>query len=100
MFATILVTGKVQGVGFRNFVRVIGKYGNVKGIVRNLNNGSVEIFADANEEDIKKLVAKLKTGKPNAQVQNVIVHEEGSEEYRGPWKEYKDRLVIDSKWSD
>lgn len=100
MFARILVTGKVQGVGFRNFVRVTAKYGNVKGLVRNLKDGTVEIFTDAEEADIKKLVEKLKLGNQTSKVEKVELFGEESEGYKEAWRDYNNKFMIDGKWGE
>jgi hydrogenase maturation protein HypF len=47
----IYVTGMVQGVGFRPFVRRIAKVTGVRGYVRNLGGGEVEIVVESEEED-------------------------------------------------
>ena len=57
-----VVTGRVQGVGYRNFVeRLAGEIG-VDGYVRNRRNGSVEVFAMGKPELLKRLRAALERG--------------------------------------
>ena len=57
-----VVTGRVQGVGYRNFVeRMAGKVG-VDGYVRNRRDGSVEVFAMGKPELLKQLRAALERG--------------------------------------
>ena len=57
-----VVTGRVQGVGYRNFVeRTAGEIG-VDGYVRNRRNGSVEVFAMGKPELLKQLRAALERG--------------------------------------
>lgn len=55
-----IVSGRVQGVGFRwtthSFARELG----LKGTVRNLNNGTVEIIAQGERDKLDKLVSQLK----------------------------------------
>ena len=49
----IVVRGKVQGVGFRNAAwRKAMEFG-IRGSVRNLDDGSVEILASATEKEFK-----------------------------------------------
>ena len=49
----IVVRGKVQGVGFRNATwRKAMEFG-IRGSVRNLDDGSVEILASATEKEFK-----------------------------------------------
>ena len=57
-----VATGRVQGVGYRNFVEhMAGKIG-VHGYVRNRRDGSVEVFAMGNPEHLKQLRAALERG--------------------------------------
>ncbi len=65
------VEGFVQGVGFRFFVFQLGKSLNLKGWVRNRINGSVEVFAQGNDADLKFLLEELRRGPHMAQVSNV-----------------------------
>lgn len=57
-----VVTGRVQGVGYRNFVeRLAGEIG-VDGYVRNRRDGSVEVFAMGKPELLRRLRAALERG--------------------------------------
>jgi acylphosphatase len=57
-----VVTGRVQGVGYRNFVeRMAGEIG-VDGYVRNRRDGSVEVFAMGKPDLLKQLRAALERG--------------------------------------
>ena len=47
----IVVRGKVQGVGFRNATWRKAMELGIRGAVRNLDDGSVEILASANDKD-------------------------------------------------
>ncbi|MDE1762157.1 MAG: acylphosphatase [Candidatus Micrarchaeota archaeon] len=103
MRATIFVSGKIQGVGFRNFVRITAKYTSIKGVVRNLKDGRVEIFAEGTEEGISKMVSIFKENigiTVPARIDDIEVHEEGSAGYRGAWKDFRDKFLIDERWGD
>lgn len=57
-----IVSGRVQGVGFRNYVEhVAGKLG-LDGYVRNCRDGSVEVFAMGTYEQLTKLRFALDKG--------------------------------------
>lgn len=56
-----LVKGKVQGVGFRYITERYAKQLNLKGTVRNLPDGNVEIFAQGTKENCERLLEKLKS---------------------------------------
>ncbi len=66
-----IVQGRVQGVGFRYFVLDRARELHLKGIVRNLRNGDVEVIAEGPQGSLEALLAVLKVGPPAARVDNV-----------------------------
>lgn len=54
-----IVKGNVQGVGFRATTRYYAINLGVKGSVRNLEDGTVEIFAQGSKERLEELMKKL-----------------------------------------
>lgn len=56
-----IISGDVQGVGFRATTRYFAQQLNIKGTVKNLSDGTVEIFAQAEKITLEKLLEKLKT---------------------------------------
>lgn len=66
-----LVSGHVQGVGFRFTTLTHAKRLNLKGKVRNLPNGKVEIFAQGSPENLEKLLELLKTDSGSAEVHHI-----------------------------
>ena len=58
----VLVEGRVQGVGFRNFCMVEAQKRNITGSVRNLSNGMVEIYAQGSEEDLNSFFMHIREG--------------------------------------
>lgn len=72
--ARILVTGKVQGVFFRDFVRENAIRLGLTGWVRNISEGDVEMVVEGEKEKTLQLVEKLHQGPPAAQVKEVTVN--------------------------
>ncbi len=66
------VIGRVQGVGFRYFVKQIANALDLKGWVRNEVDGSVFIVAEGEKEKLEKLIEKVKEGPSLSRVDNVI----------------------------
>ena len=64
----IFVTGRVQGVFFRQSTRVMAIKNNVNGWVRNLDDGRVEIVAEGETQNIDNLTNWCKTGPANSRV--------------------------------
>lgn len=67
------ISGLVQGVGYRFFVEKIARSLGIKGYVKNLWDGRVEVFAEADEKTLSELEAKLRVGPPASDVSNVEV---------------------------
>ena len=74
----IFVTGRVQGVFFRQSARVMAIKNNVNGWVRNLGDGRVEIVAEGQESNLDALVDWCKTGPANSRVDEFELSEENS----------------------
>jgi acylphosphatase len=72
---SITITGKVQGVFFRQSTRDIAKSLNITGQVKNLPDGSVEIIATGTPENLYHLVEWCKHGPPHAEVSGVHFEE-------------------------
>ncbi len=71
----LVVSGIVQGVGYRHFVLGVARRLNIVGYVRNLPDGTVEVVVQLEEEAcLEALVDKLKKGPPAARVATVEVH--------------------------
>jgi acylphosphatase len=72
----IFVTGKVQGVFFRQALKVIAKKNNVYGWVKNLKDGRVEAVLEGDEEKVNRLVEWSHGGPANARVEDVEIRNE------------------------
>ena len=66
----IFLSGRVQGVGFRAFIRKNARKFNVNGWAKNLNDGRVEAVFSGNKEDVDKLLELVKKGPRFAEVDN------------------------------
>ncbi|MEM0350604.1 MAG: acylphosphatase [Archaeoglobaceae archaeon] len=71
----VLVSGVVQGVGFRYFTARIAKELGIKGFVKNLPDGRVYIYAVGDEKSLEKFLANVRKGPPLAVVREVVVKE-------------------------
>lgn len=69
------VSGKVQGVGYRNFAVRVARELQLTGWVRNLPDGRVEALASGPDVRLNRFVAELRIGPPRAEVTGVDVQE-------------------------
>ena len=78
-----VISGRVQGVGFRWFTKDIAVLEGVTGWVRNLPDGRVEALVEGDAEAVTRVERQLHQGPPGARVQNVnTITEEPSGAYR------------------
>ncbi|WP_180954603.1 acylphosphatase [Bacillus sp. V5-8f] len=69
----IVVSGHVQGVGFRYFTQVKALEHHITGWVKNREDGTVEIVAAGNEKQLSMFISWLKKGNRFSTVENVSV---------------------------
>ena len=67
----IYISGLVQGVGFRDWVRKTAIDLGLHGWVRNLNDGKVESLAQGRDQDVDALIRICHIGPPSAAVREV-----------------------------
>lgn len=82
----ITIIGSVQGVFFRNFVKENADKLSLRGFVRNLESGDVEVFVEGEKENIPKIVEILKKGPAYSQIRNIKTEEK---RWSGDFKEFK-----------
>jgi acylphosphatase len=84
-----VVSGRVQGVGFRNYVEHVAAKLGIDGYVRNRRDGRVEVFAMATPERLKQLRVALEKGPALSRVGEV------REEPDPPDQRYRGQFVIE-----
>lgn len=68
------VSGRVQGVGFRQFVQHTASKRDLSGWVRNRPDGqTVEVMAEGTKAEIDRLIEELRSGPPGARVDKLDV---------------------------
>ncbi len=70
------ISGFVQGVGFRVFLRNKARKIGITGWVRNLKDGRVEAVLQGEEDKLKMLLKHIKKGSYFSEVKNIIIKEE------------------------
>jgi acylphosphatase len=84
--ARIWISGKVQGVFYRDHTRRWASAMGLSGWVRNLPDGRVEALVEGEKESIESLVGQLKKGPPLSQVENVQTE---WEDYKGEFFDFR-----------
>lgn len=81
----INIRGSVQGMSFRYFVKTHADKLGLKGFVRNLDNGDVEVVAEGRDEVVNDLLKLCREGPAHAQVKETETREikhEGFDDFR------------------
>ncbi|MGB7548891.1 MAG: acylphosphatase [Terracidiphilus sp.] len=93
MVLHFLIQGRVQGVGFRWYVHREARELDLRGWVRNTEDGYVEVVASGTLEDLAELRASLRRGPRGSRVDHVIEHYLDESEAAG-----LDAFRIDGAW--
>ncbi|MEE2964585.1 MAG: acylphosphatase [Acidobacteriota bacterium] len=70
-----LIAGRVQGVGFRFFAREAAVREGLRGFVRNLEDGRVEVQAEGDQAALERFERALHQGPPGAEILDVAMSE-------------------------
>jgi acylphosphatase len=71
--AHVFVSGRVQGVNFRQNTKEVATRNRVTGWVRNLSDGRVEAVFEGDDMDVNEVIEWCHVGPPKASVQDVSV---------------------------
>ena len=78
----LYIKGTVQGIFFRQFIKDNAERNNVRGFVRNLEDGRVEVFIEGNQEDVEKMIELCKKGPKHSQIEDVEIKEEKFQDFK------------------
>jgi acylphosphatase len=84
--AHVFVTGKVQGVYFRQNTQITAREHGVTGWVRNLPDGRVEAVIEGDDETVRKVMDWCRCGPPSARVDNIEIK---NEKYTGEFARFE-----------
>jgi len=69
------ISGLVQGVFFRKFIKEEADKKTLKGHVRNLETGEVEVVLEGKDEDVNCMMGICKRGAPHSEVKGMDIQE-------------------------
>lgn len=70
-----LISGRVQGVGYRVFAQRTARDLGVRGWAKNLDDGRVEVIGVGSAHQLNNLEGELRLGPPAAEVRHVTVED-------------------------
>ena len=71
----LIISGRVQGIGYRAYALRIAQNLDIKGSVRNLPDGRVRVIAFAEEDVMDLFIQKLRKGPTFSLVRDVLINE-------------------------
>jgi len=88
MKARLVIEGNVQGAGYRAMVKNVARRLKIKGLVRNLDDGNVEVFCECDEKTLNKFVGVIdRKGDPeqpfSLNVEKINIYKEGDVKWVG-----------------
>ncbi len=81
----LIITGSVQGIFFRQFIKDHADKHSVSGYLRGLEDGKLEVFLEGQNTKVDEMIAVCKQGPKHAHIRNV---EEKPETFQD-FKEFK-----------
>ena len=78
----LYVSGFIQGIFYRAFVKENAERLNVKGFVRNLEDSRVEVFLEGDNDDVNKMIELCSKGVKSADIKNVEIKEERFQDFK------------------
>jgi acylphosphatase len=71
----VIIRGRVQGVGYRDWTRHVARDRGLEGWVRNRKDGSVEALFAGTRDAISSMIVACRKGPPNARVEWIEEHD-------------------------
>lgn len=78
----IYISGTVQGIFFRQFLKENAEKNDIRGFARNLEDGRVEIFAEGESDNVNKMVELCRKGPKYSKIQKVEIKEEKLQDFK------------------
>jgi len=72
----IYIDGTVQGVFFRGFIKENAEKYDVKGFIRNLEDGRIEVFLEGQVNEVNKMIELCKKGPKHSIIKKVEIKPE------------------------
>ncbi len=72
----IYISGAIQAIFYKSFIKENAERFDVKGFIRSLDDGRIEIFLEGNPEGVNKLIDLARKGPRHTNVKNFEVKPE------------------------
>ncbi len=79
----IYISGSVQGIFFRKYMKECADELSIRGFVRNLDDGRVEVVVEGRDERINEMVVRCKKGSQHSAIKKVETQELRHQGFKG-----------------
>jgi len=77
----LYINGTVQGIFFRTFIKEHAEKLNLKGFVRNLEDGKIEVFLEGGIDEVQKMIDICKKGPRHSMIRDIKIKPETFQDY-------------------
>ncbi|MBT4376414.1 acylphosphatase [archaeon] len=78
----LYISGSVQGIFFRGFIKENAEKLGIKGFVRNLEDGRVEVFIEGMPDQVKKMITICQKGPRHSEIKNIEEKQERFQDFK------------------
>jgi acylphosphatase len=82
----LIITGTVQGVFFRQFIKENADKLKLRGFARNSESGDVEVVAEGNSQEVDSMIEICRKGPKFASIREIKVEDK---KYSGDYKDFR-----------
>jgi len=79
----IYISGSVQGIFFRKYLEEKANEFGVRGFVRNLDDGRVEVLAEGRDENVNSMLEVCKKGTQHTKITDIQIQELKNQGFKG-----------------
>ena len=78
----LYVSGFIQGIFYRSYIKDNAERLNVKGFVRSLEDNRVEVFLEGNLDDVNKMIELCRKGIKSTEIKNIEIKDERFQDFK------------------
>jgi acylphosphatase len=78
----LYVSGFIQGIFYRSYIKDNAERLNVKGFVRSLEDNRVEVFLEGNLDDVNKMIELCRKGLKSTEIRDIEIKDERFQDFK------------------
>ena len=78
----LYISGFIQGIFYRSYIKENAERLNVKGFVRSLEDNRVEVFLEGNLDDVNKMIELCRKGLKSTEIRDIEIKDERFQDFK------------------